>query len=247
MKRLAIENMPNSKEVFKKILGCPSQKPIAVFDLDSTLYNVSHRTQRIIDNFAQEPQILDKYPLEARLLNEVRVQAKDWGMKEAFQRAHFSASTDFINEIKKYWKHNFFSSKLLGEDIPYPGAVEYVNALAENGVQIMYLTGRDAKNMRDGTIISLKKWSFPTNDLENSLIMKPIKGFSEDEDFKSTKLTEILQAREGSLWFFENEPVIINKVKTSSPHINIVWLDTAHSRKETVSENIFVIKKYSLL
>ena len=237
--------MPNAKQVYNQILSHKNDQPTVIFDLDSTLYNVSHRTQRIIYNFSRERDILKTYPKEAERLHTITVEPTDWGMREAFLRAQFAASPEFISQIKKYWQKHFFSSELLNEDIPDSGAVDFVNAIAKSGAQIFYLTGRDAQNMKTGTIDSLKKWNFPTRDIEKSLIMKPVKAFGEDEDFKAVKIRE-MKSNLNLTWFFENEPVIIHKVKQALPEVKIVWLDTTHSKKAHPPDDVFVIKKYEL-
>ncbi len=237
--------MPNAKDVFKSILNNKKWQPTVIFDLDSTLYNVSHRTQKIIYNFADEVNIRKQYPIEAQKLKSVIVKPGDWGMREALLRANFSAPPELIIAIKDYWKTHFFSSDLLHEDIPYPGAVDYVNALFDVGVQVHYLTGRDAQNMHSGTVASLKYWKFPTHNLDKILMMKPYKGSAEDEDFKANKIRD-LKSNIPTTWFFENEPVIINKVKEALPDIKIVWLDTTHSKKASPPENVSTIRQYDL-
>ncbi|MGZ3689848.1 MAG: hypothetical protein ACXVAX_00005, partial [Pseudobdellovibrio sp.] len=54
---------------------------LAVFDLDSTLFNVSSRTQKILDEYA------DLHQLE--VLKSVEIRLEDWGLKEALIRAGY--------------------------------------------------------------------------------------------------------------------------------------------------------------
>jgi hypothetical protein len=233
--------MPNSHSIFDSIVKVAHEKPLVIFDLDSTLYNVSHRTQKIIENFSKEPDIASRFPDEVARLTEIRISHRDWGMKEAFLRASFQAPEAFAKSIRDYWNQHFFSSSLLHEDKPYTGAVEYVNGLHRAGAEVWYLTGRDARNMREGTIRSLAQWNFPVANLDERLIMKPFKGSHEDEDFKDIQIRD-LKAKAPKVWFFENEPVIIHKVRATSPDVQIVWVDTTHSRKASPPEGLPVVR-----
>src|SRR5689334_5339370 len=132
--------MSDSRRVFDEIVRHAHEQPLVIFDLDSTLYNVSHRTQKIMEAFAREPEMSQAFPEEVARLPNVKVELRDWGMKEAFIRAAFKASDKFAMSIRDYWNKHFFSSLFLHEDKPYPGAVEYVNALDKAGAQIWYLT-----------------------------------------------------------------------------------------------------------
>jgi predicted secreted acid phosphatase len=211
-----------------------SHRPLAIFDLDSTIFNVSPRTQKILNTFLTLPNTREKYPQEVEYLRDHKVQHTEWGLKQSIERTGLPqkgipTAAQFGKELRDFWRKNFFSSDFLHEDRPYEGAVEYVCALAKSGVEILYLTGRDEPNMRRGTLVSLKHWGLPLEN-ERSLIMKPIKGTVEDEDFKDQQIAQIRKAHK-NIWFFENEPLIIAKVLISAPEVKIVWIDTTHSGK----------------
>lgn len=234
--------MPDSKYVLNEILKVKNEFPLAIFDLDSTLYNVSHRTQKIVESFILEPEVKTLYAKEIEFLRNVKFESRDWGMKEALLRHSFSSTEQFYKAIREYWNKHFFSSNFLHADIPYDGAVEYVNELYQAGIQIYYLTGRDDPNMREGTVQSLRKWGFPTENLDKILIMKPTKGSIEDEEYKDIRIRQ-LKTLSPHVWFFENEPLIIHKVLASSPEVKIVWVDTTHSRRAHPPTGLFVIRE----
>ena len=54
-----IDNSSNLNEILKNAMRLASQnkRTLAVFDLDSTLFNVSTRTQKILQEFAEQHQI----------------------------------------------------------------------------------------------------------------------------------------------------------------------------------------------
>lgn len=233
--------MPDSKRVLEKILNSASEQPLAIFDLDSTLYNVSHRTQKILQKFIEQNSNEPKFISDIEKVRQVQIEHTDWGLKEAFTRTGLALSQEFSHALRDFWKKHFFSSDYLMHDKPYEGAVNYVNTLYRAGVKICYLTGRDDKNMRPGTIESLRVWQFPLDAEHHDLIMKPTKGSIEDDEFKDIEIKR-LKSRATKIWFFENEPLIINRVLKSSPEIQIVWIDTTHSRRAEPPTELHVIR-----
>lgn len=229
MKQLTVEIMVDSIRVFRDILSSDRNQSVAVFDLDSTIFNVSFRTKRIFEEFANLPHIQTHFPSEAQALSQVQVHHTDWGLRESLERHSLYAPETFYKSLHEFWKESFFSNHYLHVDRPYQGAIEYVQALAQSQVNIRYLTGRDEKNMYEGTIKSLNQWGLPLND-KTHLIMKPTKGFLIDEEFKRTEILKIRSAVP-NIWFFENEPAIIQAVEKSSPEVRIIWINTTHSRR----------------
>jgi hypothetical protein len=237
---------PNhSKDIFFQILSERAQgrQTLAVFDLDSTIFNVSPRTQRIFNEFLAQEDIRTKYPKEVEFLHGLVILPQDWGIKQAIVRSGLKSTDDFYMKIRDFWRKNFFSSSYLQHDRPYAGAIEYVQALASKGIEIYYLTGRDEQNMRLGTVASLAQWGLPVLNEHTHLIMKPVKGSAEDEDFKEMKLRQLMQKYERpSIWFFENEPLIIEKVVQSNLPVKVIWVDTTHSGRAAAPENLPVIQ-----
>jgi len=135
--------------------------------------------------------------------------------------------------LRDFWRSHFFSSQYLYADKPYPGAIEYVQELHKQGVEIYYLTGRDSLNMKAGSLASLRQHQLPLV-CEPHLHMKPQKGSFEDEEFKDIKILKIRnELPDRKIWFFENEPVILNKLISSNHPIELIWVDTVHSGIET--------------
>lgn len=195
-----------------------------VFDLDSTLFNVSPRSQKILNEFSE----LHNHDH----LKKVLVRTEDWGLKEAVERHGYKKEDhlELHENLVQYWRRHFFSNEYLHYDTPYKGAVRFVQFLEKQGVHVSYLTGRDIPRMQLGTIAVLKKWGFPYS--ENRLFMKPHKELN-DKDFKLNWFLENIKNKD-EFYFFENEPVNTNAVGEKIPAIHQVFLDTTHSRKETV-------------
>lgn len=211
-------------------------RTLAVFDLDSTLFNVSTRTQKILSEFAD-------FHDEDRLKN-VEVKHEDWGIKEAVLRAGLSLESDveLLKNLRVFWSEKFFTSEYLHYDVPYLGAISFVQELSETGCEINYLTGRDQTRMYKGTLEVLNKWGFPVE--EKNLFLKPKKE-QDDELYKEDWFKNLNHAQYEKIFFFENEPVNVNAILSSCPEVEIIFLDTTHARKQEVTDPIKKIKNFN--
>jgi hypothetical protein len=210
-------------------------RTLAVFDLDSTLFNVSTRTQKILHEYA-ETHLLQE-------LKNVEIRLEDWGLKEALLRQGYTIEKDLelLESVRDFWSERFFSNEYLHYDVPYPGAVNFLQDLAETGCEINYLTGRDWARMGKGTKEVLKKWNFPLAD--NGLFLKPEKS-QDDELFKHDWFKKLNHSTYEKIFFFENEPVNVNAILESCPEVEIIFLDTTHSRKQNVTATLQRIKHF---
>ncbi len=199
----------------------------AVFDLDSTLFDVSYRIAEILKEFANHPTYSVSHPEESAVLASLRPHPTDYGVRRTLERIGFPwRDMDFIKSMVEFWKLKFFSNEYIRYDQPYPGAVEFVNALKIRGAEIYYLTGRDIPRMKDGTLDSLRKFGFPISDNHQNLFLKPHSGIG-DVEFKKSHFQKMLN--EEDVLFFENEPANILTVSENFPHVKIVFVDTVHS------------------
>ncbi len=208
---------------------------LAVFDLDSTLYNVTKRSQRILHDFSNDPKMINSFPIETEILREIETRHDDWGIRQAIERSGIT-NPEFFSTIRDYWLEHFFSSPYLAHDLPYAGAVDFVNDLHLAGADIMYLTGRDQQQMHKGTVASLKQWGFPIEVERVKLHLKPNKNMV-DSEYKHDIL-EPPHTDKRKIFFFENEPVIINKVLNSLPKIEIIFMDSVHSGRENSPDQL---------
>lgn len=213
---------------------------VAIFDLDSTVFNVSPRTQKILQDFAQSKSYQAKFPktlLED--LSQVQVRTQDWGIKEALIRSKIEAPLEFFESLRDYWFEHFFSNSYLFHDEPYPGAIEFIKTLHNKGARIVYLTGRDKHRMGDGTHKVLKHWGLPL-DSYNKLILKPKKGMS-DSLYKLDMIDQ-LSKEHPETWAFENEPVNINLIAKELKQVKVVFFESTHSRREELMHEMPILK-----
>lgn len=204
------------------------QNVAVVFDLDSTLFEVSRRTQAILQRLGEQSEFKSKFETAANTLRTIEVLPTDWGIKALLTRYQSLGASELIHQVRDYWRKHFFSSHFLDQDAIHPLADEYVRHLANLGATIFYLTGRPSEPMRAGTIKALKKWNFPLIS-EAHLLMKPT-DVETDEHFKTLVLKELTPKFE-HIWLFENEPVIIDEVRAKVPAVKIVFVESVHSGK----------------
>lgn len=226
-----------------------NQRPfLAVFDLDSTLFDLTLRVSAIVDQFAQEPEYLQLFPEECERLKELKIERSDWGLGEPLSRIGIfeHSHQKFFQEIHRYWTAGFFSNNFLHHDLPLPGAVDFVQQLQKIGpmVHIMYLTGRDIPRMKSGTEESLKKWNFPLEAPTSKLVLKPSASL-DDAAFKVAVLRETEKLYE-RIWLFENEPVNLNLTAKHCPEIQLVFIESTHSGREEVSETLDRITHFEI-
>lgn len=230
------------KTVFNNIKASATKQKTAVFfDLDSTLFDVHPRTEAILSQLLTDHEFKQKYGDLVEQLKRVRIEKTDWGIRDAMLRHKIQGPTEFFTDIKNFWRYHFFHDRLLVHDPVYPGSDKFVQAVAHAGAHVYYLTGRDQLRMKKGTIESLKRWSFPNID-EAHLYMKPSTS-EEDENFKA----EVLKRKSteyGKIYFFENEPVIISKVREENILVEIIFVDTIHSQVQTSPTDLVSISEF---
>jgi len=204
------------------------QPLVAIFDLDSTLFDVSHRIAKIFHAFAAVPEMQAQYPKECEFLGHMQPHPGDYGVKKTLERAGFVwPSREFAEVLIEYWKNQFFANPFLDFDIPYKGAREYVRDLYNSGAEIRYLSGRDIPRMKEGSIKSLRTHGFPLETDHANLALKPNSDMT-DYDFKRDFFLK-MDRSSPEVWFFENEPANIHLVVKTTPHIKVVFVDTVHS------------------
>lgn len=198
-----------------------------VFDLDSTLFDVSPRTQHILRTLGRDAGFAAAHADLARALGDVEVLPTDYSVREILRRvgAVEAPGSDAASIVRAYWRDHFFSSDHLHRDLPYPSADRYVRRIAELGAEVYYLTGRGEARMREGTVRVLTALGFPLR--EGALLMKPSEVLS-DEGFKADVLGRFTHDH---VWLFENEPVIIAQVRRLVPRVRVVFVKSAHSGK----------------
>lgn len=206
------------------------KQSIFVFDLDSTVFCVSPRSQKILHDFAIDSKFNQLFPEETHVIQKIKLLPTDWGIRSALEREKVRSTINFFELVRDYWREGFFSNQYLSYDQPYEGAVQFIQTLHHLGCKIFYLTGRDVHRMGSGTKDQLMHWSLPLN--ERNLIMKPQAGLI-DEHYKADHLKRLVhEFVDHTVYFFENEPVILNYCRSFLPQVQLIWMDSVHSGRE---------------
>lgn len=220
------------------------KKALVVFDLDSTLFDVSPRSQQILKEFAQLPDAKQKYPLICTQLEMVEIKHSDWGISEAILRHGIDINhSDFLLQLMDYWKVCFFSNSYLQYDKPYAGAVDFAQEVAKRGAYISYLTGRDVHRMGIGTQEVLLRHQFPLDNQKYKIALKPHKDH-DDAHFKKDWFNQIPIDEYEHIWFFENEPVNLHLIDEHFDHIDSIFFDSTHSRMKEPLPHLPRIQNY---
>src|SRR5262249_7826569 len=135
-------------------------------------------------------------------------------------------------QIKEFWRERFFTSDYCTDDVPVPGAPDFVTHVVHAGGQVVYLTGRH-EGMRQGTIDALRGHGFPVppgNGQPVYLLMKPTVE-QDDDGFKASAHTDV-SVLGPVIAAFDNEPMHANDLAKSFPDAIVVHLDTDHSGRQ---------------
>jgi hypothetical protein len=203
-------------------------KPIILFDLDSTLYEVGHRTLAIIQDWNKSPKapVSIQEELNQLKLEHIGYSLSDLARNLGLEPTHPEIQKD-LNEIKPFWWDRFFSNEFLAHDKPYPGAVEFAQQLFKLGAHIIYLTGREENKMLQMTIDNLKRDQFPWCERNTTLLMKPSGqildvAHKQSVKHKVNKVGTLLAS-------FENEPVNIVALSKTFPESMHIFMDSIYS------------------
>lgn len=244
--------MTQSSIVLKQILSESSkrlsggEKVLLVFDLDSTLFDVGPRIQRILRDFSELAEIKALDPVNAELLGSIKTQRKDWGIRGAIERAGIhTVNPELAGRARKFWVQHFFSNEYLQHDLPLAGAVRFVQVLHQMGAGVIYLTGRDITKMHPGSLSSLRAHSFPLSDDGIELVMKPQSGL-EDFAFKEKWFDELTKNPYAKIWFFENEPVNLDRIRLKHPEVELIFVDSTHSQRMPSPTDLLTIDDFAV-
>lgn len=217
---------PAARVVLHHVLATASRlggAGVAVFDLDSTLLDNRPRQRRILQEYGEatgEPR------LAASALEH---WTSSWLLEEAMRAAgladHEVAAR--YDEVMAFWRERFFHPAYCAEDLPVPGARDFVAAIHEAGAQVVYCTARH-EEMREATAACLVRHGFPAPGSERAaLIMKPGPEIG-DDDFKRSAHRALQQL--GQVFAaFDNEPTHVNDYLAGFPDAHVVHLATDHS------------------
>ena len=215
------------------------KKPICVFDLDGTLFDVGYRTIGIIKEWLNSEAINN---FDQRLIQKIAKMNYDhvgYSLSHLFENSGFDLRNQQImsifSSIERVWKKKFFDGvTLVKYDQIIQNSLNFVEHIEKNNIEIFYLTGRYWHSMRNGTMEQLKKFKFPFQ--EHNLILK-MNPFEDDQLFKSEQINKLSQKFDvcGN---FENEYLNLAYMALEAKDAINVIVDSQHSGRPTPSLDI---------
>lgn len=224
-----------------------SKKPIAIFDLDGTLFDVTYRSMEIVRRFLALPEMRAKFPEQVATVQKLRYQDYLYSLDATLNAAGIDRYSEhaahFLHSAETFWYKHFFTDELIAHDVPYAGALACVKYFHGRGAEVVYLSGRDIPNMSKGTIEALEKHGFPHSGHRVAMILKPAYG-QDDLLFKKQALETI--SAEGEVVFtIDNEPANVQMFADRFPQGIHVHFSSLFAKKlELSGNNLAVVKAF---
>ncbi len=217
--------------------GAP--KPIAVYDLDSTIFCTGPRNLAIARAFAEyRPQL-------RQAIERLDPHAMGWNVVDDLRAVGF-ADQAILTELRSFWRATFFTDHFVELDPCYPGIGAMIRAIAAHGCLTYYLTGRDTPGMRAGTLRSLEKEHLPLPDRDGAVLRMKPRWEDDDLAFKM-QVFEELHALGDVVLAFENEPANANRFAEAFPAATVVLHATIHApNPEPLSDAVHRVTDFGL-
>jgi hypothetical protein len=217
------------------------EAPIIVFDIDGTLVDPAPRTWHIFRDVGHEQR--HRFPWLPERVAAMDPARFPWpyAPDSALARAAIT-DTAASRALLTAWRERFFASDYLDDDVPLAGAVAFVDSLHRSGATIVYLTGRPAPTMLQGTVRSLQRCGFPVGLPRTQLVLKP-RADLRDGDYKAPVFQEIARAGE-VVATFENEPGNINAMRRALPSARAFYVHTNYARFVPIEAGIDTVSTY---
>jgi hypothetical protein len=169
------------------------ERPAVVFDLDGTLVDVAFRTLGILKEWiGSKASHMFSEPLVDHL-RKVDLTHVGYSLADAFENVGIDLrdeqAAQLFEAAERHWRKRFFDGKALVEfDRMIPGAQSFIQNLQQSGIQIIYLTGRNAATMEQGTRKQLAQLGLP---LENTRLHMKHSAHIDDHLFKEGVFAEL--------------------------------------------------------
>src|SRR5438132_12888646 len=116
------------------------QRPVAAFDIDSTILVNKVRQARIVREYGQLRG-------DRRLAACQPEAVISWDLRDTLRLCglHDSEITAIVPKLPGFFRDRFFSSEYCKDDTPAAGAREHLSAVPAAGRPALYATGRHAR------------------------------------------------------------------------------------------------------
>jgi len=192
---------------------------VAVWDIDSTIMDTGPR------NYAILQSATELFPRLRPYIKEFHPDRMGWNILEPL-KAHFAEDDPLLKDLQVYWESCFFSDPWLKYDVPYPGVVSLLKKMFEEGIRLIYLTGRDQPNMSRGTVESFRQSGIPLGETTEFLFKPDF--YTPDLDYKKSCLEKI-RSRGNVVLAVENEPANANLFLRAFPNALVMHFQSISS------------------
>ena len=192
------------------------EKSLVLFDIDGTIMNTVPRNHRILKEAGQV------FPFLRGLADKMSSDEIGWNVVFSVSEK-ISLKKSQKRDLFVFWEERFFHDDWLKYDVPYPGVDRVLNWFIEKGILLVYLTGRDEKNMGRGTLDSFKEFGLPAS-MGTKFIFKPDQSLG-DLYFKLSAFPGI-SAMGPVIMAFENEPRNANTMADFFPKARVCLIRT---------------------
>lgn len=200
--------------------------PLLVIDLDGTLIDYTLRTRMI---FLQAVDTLHLPGTIAESVKQIKPGQYDYDPKTTLIGAGID-DDDTLNRLLDFWDKYYFSNYYLHYDKPMPGAYDFIQNIAALKMGIVYLTGRDYRNMAAGTRAWLQKNHFlNSSDPGRSVLMKDNLSLTNFEAKANNR--EKIAGLGQPILIVDNEPIDLQTMLEHFPEAVPVLADTPNSGK----------------
>lgn len=209
------------------------EKPVLVFDLDSTLYDTGPRAHASLRAVLRDHGGL--LPSATREKLEAIERFRWFSVPEAFEAQGLSmldpVHAQAWKAIAPYWFDHYRSEAMVALDVLYRGAGEYVRKAYDAGATLAYVTGRQRVLMERSTKAALVRDGLPYGlDARAHLFMK---GPEERRDIEFKRATvQHVRLLGTVVATFDNEPGNVVTFADAFPDAVNVFVDTVASDKE---------------
>ncbi|MCA9672488.1 MAG: HAD family hydrolase, partial [Myxococcales bacterium] len=224
------------------------KQPVVLLDIDSTLFPTEPRSGAIYHEWARSPESA-AFPEARRLLATLPFEKVPWGHRESLVASGLAADHPELDAATKsltdFWTKRFFTNEAVAKhDRSYPGASAFVKRLHDAGARVIYLTGRDKKTMRDGTLASLANNGLPVpgRDKRVELLMREQ---GADAAFKGQVAKRFSSGNQQVVAFVDNEPSNLSAVFRVLPKTMQVFFHSTHSKEPaTPLQGVYYMKAF---
>ncbi len=234
------------REVAERVRAARGNNPLILLDLDSTLYEVGHRTLQIIREWTRTDEAREFSKVVERL-GGATIHQVGYSIKDTFSAVGLSTAEpetlEARDRVKAFWQDRFFTNEYLKYDHAYPGAARFARELHDLGAELIYLTGRDEPGMGKGTRENLIRDGFPWDLERTHLLLKPT--FEEDDLTHKQNAAAYIRKHGTLIASFENEPLNLIALYELFPDAMHVFVETICSDREAApGDGLYRLTKF---